>query len=101
METEAPPPAYEEEFGIPPLELRRPSVHLRSIVETYMTSADSGLDGSIHQALNANDLRVKLDTTKHKWVETEVEEVNLYVADACLRNRTLLMKPERTTVRRR
>jgi hypothetical protein len=62
----------------PLLETRRPSVQLRNIVDTYMVSQSSGLDGSIHKALNTNDPRVKLNPDRHKWVETELEEVNLY-----------------------
>jgi hypothetical protein len=74
METSTAPPAYEEATGFRPLESRRPSVHLRTIVETYMLSRQSGLDGSMHKALNTNDFRVTLDPARHKWVETEVEE---------------------------
>lgn len=73
------PPTYEESVDTPLLERRRPSVHLRDIVEKYMQSKRSGLDGSLHPALNTNDPRVKLDPNRHKWVETEIEEVDLYV----------------------
>lgn len=79
METTEHPAPKEEAVNIPLLERRRPSLHLRDIVEKYMQSQKSGLNGGMHPALNTNDPRVTLDTTKHKWVDTEIEEVDLYV----------------------
>ncbi|MCJ1355567.1 MAG: hypothetical protein MMC33_005559 [Icmadophila ericetorum] len=52
-------------------------MHFRDVVEAYMTSKKSGLDGSKHKALNTKDPGVELDPNRHKWVETEIEEVNL------------------------
>lgn len=78
MDAKAPLEVHDEEVPTSLLEARRPSLHLREVVETYMVSKKSGLDGSIHKALNTNDPRVRLDQRKHEWVETEVEEVSLY-----------------------
>lgn len=78
MEETMPPLPYSEVVQTPLLKTRRPSIHLRDVVEAYMASKRSGLDGSIHKALNTNDPRVKLDPDRHKWRETETEEINLY-----------------------
>ena len=66
--------------GLAPLlwKTRKPAIHLREVVELYMQSKKSGLDGTIHKALNTNDPRVRLDPDRHKWRPTETEEVDLY-----------------------
>jgi hypothetical protein len=62
----------------PLLKTRKPAIHLREVVELYMQSKRSGLDGTIHKALNTNDPRVRLDPNRHKWRPTEAEEADLY-----------------------
>jgi hypothetical protein len=71
------PPLYSEKTEIPLLKSRRPSFHLRDVVEAYMISKRSGLDGSIHKALDTTDPRLTLDPDRHKWKEVEIEEKNL------------------------
>jgi hypothetical protein len=60
------------------LKTRRPAIHLREVVELYMQSKKSGLDGTIHKALNTNDPHVRLDPERHKWRPTETVEADLY-----------------------
>lgn len=77
------PQASSEEEGITtlaPKELKTNTPNLRDMVERYITSKESGLDGSIHAALNTNDPRITLDVKRHKWVQTEIEEVSLQVS---------------------
>jgi hypothetical protein len=60
------------------LKTKRPAIHLREVVELYMQSKKSGLDGTIHKALNTNDPHVILDPERHKWRPTETAEADLY-----------------------
>lgn len=57
-------------------DLRAKKEQLQVAVETYMQSDQSGLDGSLHPALNTNDSRIGLDPNRHKWVEAKIEEVS-------------------------
>ncbi|MCJ1385116.1 hypothetical protein MMC17_008235 [Xylographa soralifera] len=52
----------------------RVKAHAVSIVEGYMLSTDSKMDGTLHPALNTTDRRVMLDTSLQRWVEVEPEE---------------------------
>jgi hypothetical protein len=72
------PTPYPATSLTPLLKTRKPAIHLREVVELYMQSKRSGLDGTIHKALNTNDPRVRLDPDRHKWRPTETEEVDLY-----------------------
>jgi hypothetical protein len=41
------------------------------LVVDYMMSSESGLDGSLHPALNMNDPRIEFVTESHNWKEAE------------------------------
>ncbi|KAH9882004.1 hypothetical protein J1614_001175 [Plenodomus biglobosus] len=72
MDVNLHPPTYEEATGIGLLQHRRPSLHIKDVVERYMTKhRDSGLDGSIHPALNTNASAVRYNAEKASWIPSD------------------------------
>jgi hypothetical protein len=74
MEFPSPPSNHEKTTSSGLLQQRRPSMHLKSVVEIFMKLKESGFDGSIHAALNAHDPRVTFDSKNAIWTTVGIED---------------------------
>lgn len=73
MEHTPQPPSYDEATSNGLLQQHRPSVHFKSVVELFMKLKESGLDGSIHAALNTQNPHVTFDTKNTTWTTVDIE----------------------------
>lgn len=71
------PPTYEEAISDPLKQPRRTKEHAKTLVDTYMLSKDSKLDGSVHPGLDTSYQGIKLDTQTHQWVDDLPEDMDL------------------------
>ncbi len=71
------PSTYEEAISDSLKQLRRTKKHAKTLVDTYMLSKNSKLDGSVHSGLDTSYQGIKLDTQTHQWVDDLSEDMNL------------------------
>ncbi|KAF2855695.1 hypothetical protein T440DRAFT_161170 [Plenodomus tracheiphilus IPT5] len=84
MDLSIQPPTYEEATEAGLLQRRRPSLHMKDVVERYMTKhRNNGLDGSIHPALNTNTSAVRYNAERARWMPSE--EVTAIIEPAVAR----------------
>ena len=46
----------------------------RDMVDRYMLSTDSKMDGTLHPGLDTTNPQIRLDTKSHQWIEEELKE---------------------------
>jgi hypothetical protein len=67
-----PPPTYDQAVRSRLLQSGQNDMPFRELAELYMMQPTlSGLDGSIHPALNAASHEVELDIRTHEWVRAD------------------------------